>query len=77
MIDELVWVSIDVRQPHDRQLVYARVQYGTPQKVTFFARPSARWEGASIVYEFAYFSEWAPLERGPAAGHARRASTLG
>jgi hypothetical protein len=38
-----------------------------PKKVTFYALPSPRWEGASIVYDFQYFAEWAVLgtERKP------------
>ena len=63
MTDDLAWVSLSVRQPHDREVVYARVKPGMPKKVTFYARPSRRWEGSSIVYDFQYFAEWATLDR--------------
>jgi hypothetical protein len=62
MTDRLAWVSISLLQPHDRQLVYARVKYGKPRKVTYYARPTPRWEGSSIAYDFKYFTEWAALE---------------
>jgi len=62
MTDELAWVPITERQPHDRQLVYARVKDGRPKKVTFFNRPTPRWEGSSIVYDFMYFFEWTTLD---------------
>ena len=60
--DHLAWVSTSAHKPHDRQRVYARVKGGQPKKVTFFAGPTPRWEGSSIVYEFQYFPEWAALE---------------
>ena len=60
--DSLTWVSIPAHRPRDRQLVYARVPNGLPKKVTFYARPTPRWEGSSIVYDFQYFAEWAALE---------------
>jgi hypothetical protein len=59
--DDLAWVSLTIRLPGDRQLVYARAKYGTPQKVMYYADPP-RWIGASIVYQFEYFREWAPFE---------------
>ena len=62
MTDDLAWVSISILQPRDRQLVYARPKYGMPKKVTYYARPTPRWEGSSIVYDFRYFAEWAALE---------------
>ena len=62
MSDDIAWVSTSAHQPHDRQRVYARVTGGQPKKVTFYARPTPRWEGSSIVYEFQYFTEWAALE---------------
>ena len=61
MTDQLAWVSTPA-QPHDRQRVYARAKGGLPKKVTFYARPTPRWEGSNIVYYFLYFAEWAPLE---------------
>jgi hypothetical protein len=63
MANELVWISISARRPHDREMVYARVKSGMPKKVTFYAQPSPRWEGSSIVYDFQYFAEWAALDR--------------
>jgi hypothetical protein len=27
----------------------------------FHAKPAPRWEGASIVYQYGYFAEWAAL----------------
>ena len=60
--DDLVWISLPNHQPRDRQLVYARVPDGLPRKVTFYARPTPRWEGSSIVYDFQYFAEWAALQ---------------
>ena len=60
--DSLTWVSIPAHQPRDRQRVYARARDGLPKKVTFYARPTPRWEGSSIVYDFQYFAEWAALE---------------
>jgi len=60
--DHLAWFSISAHQPRDRQRVYARVKGGLPKKVTFYARPTPRWEGSSIVYDFQYFGEWAALE---------------
>ena len=63
MGDDLPWVSVPVHQPHDRQLVYARVKHGIPKKVTFYASPNPRWVGANIVYDFQYFAEWAPFEQ--------------
>jgi hypothetical protein len=62
MTDQLAWVSIPEHQPRDRQLVYARAKNGLPKLVTFYARPTRRWEGSSIVYDFEYFAEWAALE---------------
>jgi hypothetical protein len=62
MADDIAWVSTSANQPHDRQRVYARTTGGLPKKVTFYARPTPRWEGSSIVYDFQYFTEWAPLE---------------
>ena len=62
MPDDLAWASTSARQPRDRQLVYARTKYGKSQKVTYYARPTPRWEGSSIVYDFQYFEEWAALE---------------
>ena len=61
MTPDLAWVSISMREPHDREVVYARANRGTPQKVVFYANPS-RWIGANIVYQFEYFREWTPLE---------------
>ena len=60
--DNLTWVSIPAHHPRDRQRVYARLQNGLPKKVTFYARPTPRWEGSSIAYDFKYFTEWATLE---------------
>ena len=57
--DDFAWVSIPRHQPHDRQQVYARTKGGLPKKVTFYARPTPRWEGSSIAYDFQYFTEWA------------------
>ena len=62
MTDDLAWVSITAQQPYDRQLVYARGKAGTRHKVVFYASPTPRWIGASIVFQFEYFREWAPLE---------------
>ena len=62
MTDDLAWVSITAHQPQDSQLVYARVKYGMPKKVTFYARPTPRWEGADIVYDLQYFAEWVALD---------------
>ena len=62
MTDHLAWFSIPAHQPRDRQLVYVRVKGCPPKKVTFYARPTPRWEGSSIVYDFQYFAEWAALE---------------
>jgi hypothetical protein len=62
--DDRRWVSIPAHQPRDRQLVYARLERGLPKKVTFHARPTPRWEGANIGYEFQYFAEWAALDTG-------------
>ena len=62
MTYDLAWVSISLLQPHDRQLVYARVKDGKPKKVTYYARPTPRWESSSIAYDFKYFTEWATLE---------------
>ena len=62
MADDLAWVSITAQQPHDRQVVYARVKCGMPHKVMFYAWPSPRWVGANIVFQFEYFKEWAPLQ---------------
>jgi hypothetical protein len=59
--EALAWVATSRSRPHDRQLVYARLEHGTAQLVTFYARPSPRWEGSSIVYDYEYFTEWAPL----------------
>lgn len=61
--DALAWVSISRSRPHDRQLVYARLAHGTARLVTFYARPSPRWEGSSIVYDYDYFTEWAELRQ--------------
>lgn len=58
----LAWVSTSAHTPHDRQRVYARVAGGLPKKVTYYARPTPRWEGSSIVYDSQYFTEWAALE---------------
>ena len=55
--DDLAWVSITADQPRNRQRVYARVKDGIPKKVVFYARPTPRWEGSSIVYDFQYFTE--------------------
>jgi hypothetical protein len=66
MTDKLAWISISERRPHDREVVYARVKSdmpSMPRKVTFYARPTPRWEGSSIVYELQYFAEWALLDR--------------
>jgi len=60
--EHLVWVSIPAHKPRDCQRVYARLKGGLPKKVTFYARPTPRWEGSRIVYDFQYFSEWAALE---------------
>jgi len=62
MTDKLAWVSISLLQPHDRELVYARAKYGEPKRVTYYARPTPRWEGSSIDYNFKYFTEWAAPE---------------
>ena len=62
MADDLAWVSTSVREPQDGQLVYARVRHGRPHRVMFHASPSPRWVGASIVFQFEYFWEWAPVE---------------
>jgi hypothetical protein len=62
MADNLAWVPTSVNQPHDNQRVYARVKHGKPKKVTFYAEPTPRWEGANIVYDFQYFAEWAALD---------------
>lgn len=62
MTANLAWVSTSVHKPHDRQEVYARVAGGLPKKVTYYARPTPRWEGSSIVYDSQYFTEWAALE---------------
>jgi hypothetical protein len=62
MTDDLYWISLSILQPRDRQTVYARAKHGMPQKVTYYARPMPRWEGASIVYDVAYFAEWAALQ---------------
>ena len=59
--EPLAWVSIPAHQPRDRQRVYARLPDGLPKKVTFYARPTPRWEGSSIIYDFQYFAEWAAL----------------
>ena len=69
MKDNLAWVLVSARYPQDRQPVYARIKQGQPRKVTFYRRPSPRWEGSSIVYDFGYFLEWAALdaERKPLA----------
>ena len=60
--DSLAWVSTSTHQPRDRQLVYARVKGGQPKKVTFYARPTPRWEGSNLIYDSQYFTEWAALE---------------
>jgi hypothetical protein len=65
MTADPTWIPITTRRPRDRQLVYARVKSGIPRKVTFYARPSPRWEGASIAYDLRYFAEWAPLGSAP------------
>ena len=39
MADDFAWVSLAVRQPQDRQLVYARAERGTPQNVVFYSSP--------------------------------------
>ena len=69
MTDDVVWVSLAVRQPQDREVVYARARAGTPQKVMFYESPAPRWIGANIVYQFEYFREWAPLEADAQALH--------
>ena len=61
MIDDLAWISMSANQPRNCQRVYARVKYGRPEKVTFYARPAPRWEGSSIAYHHHYFAEWAPI----------------
>jgi hypothetical protein len=61
MADGLTWVSTAICNPDDRQVVYARVKNGQPKKVMFHAKPAPRWEGASIVYQYGYFAEWAAL----------------
>lgn len=61
MAPDLAWISVSVREPHDREVVYARAKCGTPQKVVFCASP-ARWIGANIIYQFEYFREWAPVD---------------
>ncbi len=61
MNDALDWIALSDDQPHDSQQVWARIARGQPHKVTFYDSPQ-RWEGASIIYEFDYFWEWAPLE---------------
>ena len=43
--------------------MYARLEDGKAQLVTFYALPSPRWEGSSIVYDYQYFTEWASLPR--------------
>jgi hypothetical protein len=63
MTDDLAWIAISAHQPHDREIVYARVKSGMPKKVTFYAEPPPRWEGSSIVYDLQYFAEWAALDR--------------
>jgi hypothetical protein len=60
MTGDLVWVLVSAEQPRDNQQVYARVKYGLSHKVTFYTQPAPRWEGGSMVFEFDYFSEWAP-----------------
>jgi hypothetical protein len=62
-VEVFAWVPTSQSRPHDRQLVYARIEHGTAQLVTFYARPSPRWEGSSIIYDYQYFAEWAPLRR--------------
>jgi hypothetical protein len=62
MTDQLAWVPITAHQPRHRQLVYARVKGGLPKKVTFYARPTPRWEGSSMIFDLQYFAEWAALE---------------
>jgi hypothetical protein len=62
MTDGFPWISLAVRTPQDREVVYARAKAGTPKKVVFYEDPIPRWIGANIVYEFAYFREWAPVE---------------
>jgi len=62
MTDDLAWVSTSAHKPHDRQRVYAREKGGQPKKVTFYARPTPRWEGSNIIYDSQYFTEWAALE---------------
>jgi hypothetical protein len=62
MTDDFAWVSIAAQRPKDRQRVYARVKDGLPKKVTFYARPTPRWEGSDIVYDFQYFEDWAAVE---------------
>jgi len=66
MADDLAWVSTALRQPQDREVVYARADRGTPKKVTYHASPE-RWIGGNIVYDCKYFVEWAALsaERKP------------
>ena len=68
MTDSLAWVSLSTDQPRDHEVVLARAKHGQPRKVTFYASPTPRWEGANIIYDFQYFTEWATLdsERKPA-----------
>jgi hypothetical protein len=61
MADDLVWILLSVHRPQDGQRMHARVKYGLTQKVTFYTQPTPRWEDGSSVYDFLYFSEWAPL----------------
>jgi hypothetical protein len=63
MTDTLAWVSTAAHKPHDRQRVYARVTGGSPKIVTFYAGPTPRWEGANMIYDSQYFTDWAALER--------------
>ena len=72
MTDDLIWVLVSARQPRDKESVYARVKYGLAHKVTFYTQPTRRWEDGNIVYDFEYFSEWAPLPGDGAAKQQRR-----
>jgi hypothetical protein len=62
MTDSLAWVALSADLPRDHEVVFARAKHGQPRKVTFYALPTPRWEGANIVYDFKYFTEWAALD---------------
>ena len=74
MADDLAWVSLSAHRPRNCQRVYARLKDGMPKKVTFYASPAPRWEGSSILYDFQYFTEWAPMD---AADRALKKSASG